>query len=127
MDQFGQPFFFRLPDGRRDKRTWQGLCFSVIVAIAICLYAMGQFLNLVTYGSNTIMVSSRDSFFDTEFEFKTDDGLMIAFGLATYDENYGETEDPTYGQLKAYYKTWGMSDSPGIVWQELPTKQCTQN
>ena len=68
-----------------------------IVAIAICFYALGQFLNLVTYGSNTIMVSSRDSFFDTEFEFQTDDGLMIAFGLATYDENYKETEDPTYG------------------------------
>ena len=65
-----------------------------MVALAIGFYASIQFINLITYGSNTIMVSSRDSHFDTEYEFGTKDGLMIAFGLTAYDDNYELTEDP---------------------------------
>jgi len=33
------------------------------------------------------MVSVRDSFYDSDFEFTTDDGLMIAFGITAYDDN----------------------------------------
>ena len=127
LDQFGQPFFFRLPDGRRDKRTWQGLCFSILVAMAIGFYASTQFINLVDYGSNTIMVSTKDSYFDMEYEFGTQDGFMIAFGLTTYDDDYEVTEDPQYGQLKAYYKSWGEDGQPGIVWTEVPSSPCTEN
>lgn len=80
----------------------------------------------MTYGSNTIMVSTRDSYFDTEFEFTTEQGLMIAFGLTAYDDNFDAIEDPSYGHLKAYYKTWGMqADAPGVSWDEIPTSQCT--
>ena len=93
LDQFGTPFAFRLPDGRRDKRSWQGVCFSIVVAIAIFFYAAIQFEKLINYGSTTIMVSSRDAYFDTDFEFTTDDGLMIAFGLTAYDDNYEPIED----------------------------------
>ena len=57
LDQFGQPFYFRLPDGRRDKRTFQGLVFTVIISIAICSYSILQFLSLINYNGTTIMVS----------------------------------------------------------------------
>ena len=87
MDFFGQPFFFRLPDGRRDRRTWQGLFFTVIISLAIIFYASIQFINLIKYGDNTIMVSQKDSYFDSNFEFTTDNGLMVAFGLTAYDNN----------------------------------------
>ena len=60
------------------------------------------------------MVSQRDSFFDTDFEFDTNNGLMIAFGLTAYDDNLESIEDSDYGQIKAYYKTWGMKDQPGV-------------
>ena len=33
------------------------------------------------------MVSLRDSYFDTDYEFTTDDGLMMAFALTYYDDN----------------------------------------
>ena len=71
------------------------------------------------------MVSTRDSFFETDYEFKTSDGLMIAFGLTGFDEEYSSIEDSDYGELKAYYKTWGMVDAPGVEFIELPTSQCT--
>ena len=72
------------------------------------------------------MVSTRDSFFDTDFEFTTDTGLMIAFGLTAYDDNLEPIEDPRYGELKAYYKTWGMNDALGVEFTELPTVPCTK-
>ena len=54
------------------------------------------------------MVSVRDSYYDTDFEFTTDDGLMIAAGMT--DLSYGSEpiEDPKYGLLKAYYRSWGL-------------------
>ena len=73
------------------------------------------------------MVSKRDNFFETDYEFKTDDGLQIAFGITAYDENYESIENPDYGDLKAYYKTWGFEDAPGEVFTEIISKQCTDD
>ena len=56
------------------------------------------------------MPSTQDSYFDSDFKFKTEDGMMIAFGLTAYDNDFEVTEDETYGQLKAYHKSWGGSD-----------------
>ena len=71
------------------------------------------------------MVNTRDSFFATDYEYTTDDGVMIAFGLTAYDENYEPIEDDDYGTLKAYYKTWGLKDAPGVEFNEIPTSYCT--
>lgn len=72
------------------------------------------------------MVSTRDSYFDTDFEFNSDDGLMIAFGLTAYDDNLEAIDDADYGELKAYYKTWGMKDDLGVEFIELATTYCTK-
>lgn len=50
---------------------------------------------------------------------------MLAFGLTGFDEEYGSIEDSDYGEVKAYYKTWGMVDAPGVEFVEIPTSQCT--
>ena len=53
---------------------------------------------------------------------------MIAFGLSDYGEETEPMEDARYGQLKGYYKTWGIGDSEdhnGVAFEELPAKQCT--
>ena len=73
------------------------------------------------------MVSKRDSYFGNDFEFTTRDGLMMAFGITAYDDNLEPIDDPTYGDLKAYYKSWGLPGDPhGVNWVELQTKQCTK-
>ena len=51
---------------------------------------------------------------------------MIAFGLTAYDENYESIEDDDYGTLKAFYKTWGMADAPGVEFTEIPSAPCTR-
>ena len=67
------------------------------------------------------MVSERDNFFSTDFVVTSDDGLMLAFGLTAYDDNYDMIDEPDYGELKAYYKTWGLKDAPGVEFTEIPT------
>ena len=72
------------------------------------------------------MVSTRDSYFSSEFEFTTDNGLMIAFGLTDYQNNREPIEDADYGTLRAYYKYWGMEgDDAQVYWQQLEAKTCT--
>ena len=70
LDCFGQRFNFRLPDGRKDKRSWQGMILSIFVSVAIVFYASVKFIKLYGFDDNTIMISSRDSYFGTDFEFR---------------------------------------------------------
>ena len=51
---------------------------------------------------------------------------MLAFGITAYDDNYENIEDADYGDLKAYYKTWGFEDAPGERYTEVVTNQCTK-
>ena len=71
------------------------------------------------------MISSRDAYFDSDFEFSED--LMYAFGITAYDSNREPIEDPSYGVLKPYYKSWGIKAGiGGVDWEPLPTKECTE-
>ena len=52
---------------------------------------------------------------------------MIAFALTAYDNNREPIEDPSFGTIKAYYKTWGLEESvQGIAFEEVPTTMCTK-
>ena len=85
-----------------------------------------QLVKLNAFAEPQIMVSVRDSFLDTDFEFTTDDGLMLAFGITAYDDNQEPIEDPSYGTLKAYYKSWGIKGTSGVDFEELPSEMCSR-
>ena len=85
-----------------------------------------QFLRLQEYGEPSIMVSVRDSHFDSEFELTTDDGLMIAFGITDFDDETESIEDASYGRLKGVDKTWGNENTQGVNFEEIPVKKCTR-
>ena len=88
---------------------------------------MIQFLRLINFHEPTIMVSQRDSFYSTDKEFTSDEGLSLAFGITAYDDNQEPIEEAQYGHLKAYYKSWGVHEHiSGIHFEELPTRQCTR-
>ena len=72
------------------------------------------------------MVSTRDAYFDTDYEFNTDSGLQIAFAITAYDSNREPIEQPEYGELKAYYKSWGIMDTNDVHFEELQTDYCTR-
>ena len=52
--------------------------------------------------------------------------MQYAFGITAYDSNPELIEDPSYGVLKAYYKSWGIKKQvKGVDFEELPTRPCT--
>lgn len=87
---------------------------------------MMQLLKLLEFREPMIMASVRDSHFDADFQFTSEEGLMIAFGITAYDDNEEPIEDPQYGHLKAYYKSWGLEEGHGVHFRELPTETCSR-
>ena len=68
------------------------------------------------------MVSERDSYYSSDHEFTTDEGLMIAFGITAYDDNQEPIEEAQYGFLNAYYKSWGIESDTGVSFEPLPVE-----
>ena len=46
--------------------------------------------------------------------------------MTAYDDETEPIDDPTYGEIKAYYKTWGFEDYNGVRFDPLETTQCTR-
>ena len=42
------------------------MCLTVVISIAIVFYSLVQFLKLIKFQDTTIMVSDRDSYFNTD-------------------------------------------------------------
>ena len=93
LDWHGDIFQFRLPDGKKSKKTWSGCIFTVTTITAVILYMVMQFLQLSTYQDPSIMVSTRDSFYSTDHEFTTDEGFQFAFGITAFDDVQEPIED----------------------------------
>ena len=96
----------------------------MILAFIIVLYGVMQQTKLIQFDETDVMVSQRDAFFDADYVPKQN--LQYAFGVTAYDSNPEPIEDPRYGVLKAYYKSWGIKKSvKGVDFEELPTRPCT--
>ena len=53
-----------------------------------------------------------------------DPNLNYAFGITAYDRNREPIEDPSYGVLTPYYKSWGLKGMD-VDFEELPTRDCS--
>ena len=52
---------------------------------------------------------------------------MVAAAISEYDNTQEDIEDESYGKLKAYYKSWGLSEvEHDVLLDELPMKTCTR-
>lgn len=98
---------------------------TIFLMVVLCFYGSMQSVKLFEYDETDVMVSSRDSFFDSDFVYSKD--LMYAFGITAYDSNREAIEDASYGVVKPYYKSWGIKAGiGGVDWEELPTRDCTE-
>lgn len=80
----------------------------MILTIALLMYGGMKSIELATYDETDIMVSQREAFFSTDKTFS--DGLWYSFGLSEYNSDREPIEDPSYGVLTPYYKTWGLGE-----------------
>lgn len=125
FDAFAQSFRFRLPEGKEKFQSCKGCCLTLLLLTVLVFYGVMQSIKLVTFDETDVMVSQRDAYFDTNEVFS--EGLMYAFGIAAYDSNREPIEDPTIGRLKPYYKNWGIKESNDVDFEELPTRNCTED
>ena len=88
------------------------------------MFAVMQSIKLLTFDETDVMLSARDSYFDYNYEYS--ENLAIAFGITAYDSNQEIIEDPSYGVLNPYYKTWGFTDSVEVKFEALKTRPCTE-
>lgn len=131
-DSFATEYKFMLPDGKEKMSTGKGCCLTVFLLFALIFYGSMQSIKLFTFDETDVMVSQRDSYFDASVVHS--EGLWYAFGITAYDSNDQPIEDPTYGVLKPYYKSWGIKTSStgedisdhSVYFEELPTRQCTK-
>ena len=126
LDWFEDEFVFRLPDGKKSKKSWEGFVITMLAISVVIIYAGMQFIRLMQFGEPSIMVHERVSYFDDDFEFSADKGFMIAYALTAYDDNTESIEDPRYGQLKGYFRTWGLDDKRETTFTPLPFDFCSK-
>ena len=79
---------------------------TLILLFVLLFYGGMKSIELATYDETDIMVSQREAFFDSDYEFS--ENLWYAFGVSAYDSDREPIEDPSYGVLKPAYKTWGL-------------------
>ena len=111
-DLFAEEFRFHLPDGRSKKPTVSGCMLTSCLFTLLVFYGLMQAMQLFQYDETDIMMSSRDSFFTADHV--VNEGLMFAFGMTGFDDITESIEDPTIGQLKPYYKSWGILDEEAV-------------
>ena len=98
---------------------------TLLLMITLCFYGFMQSVKLIEYDETDVMLSHRDAYFSSDFVWSKD--LMYAFGISAYDNDPEPIEDPSYGVVKPYYKSWGLiKDVRGVHWQEIPTRACSK-
>ena len=84
-------------------------------------------VRLLRYGETVVTMSVRESYFDTNHTFGSEDGIAFAFAITAYDGDRSVTEDPDYGTVKAKIVSWGIEkDEQGLAGGELETHLCTR-
>ena len=122
-DRFSHGFRFQLPSGKGTHHTAMGCLMTVCLAFVMISYGALKATELITYDETDVMVSQRDAYFNESFVYS--ENLWYAFGLSAYDDNLEPIEDPSYGVLRPYYKTWGLGlDETSFT--EIPTRPCTK-
>ena len=99
---------------------------TVILLIAIAFYATLQSIKLLTFDETDVMVSWRDAYFDYNYTYSR--GLAYAFALTAYDGNSEPIEDPSFGVLRPYYRSWGLKDLDhiGVELDSIPERACSK-
>ena len=67
---------------------------------------------------------TRFNHFRQNNKFGFDDGFAIAGAITAWDDGTAVTEDPSYGQIKIYIKSWGNGAPYDDFMHEIKTRPC---
>ena len=113
-----------LPDDKAHHRTISGSFLSVITTILMLSYAFYKLDSLVSRNEYKVLVADRIDWYELYATFGYDNGFAFAVGFTAWDDGVGITEDPTYGQIKIFIKSWGLNAPFEDTFHEIETRSC---
>ena len=91
----------------------------------VLVYGSFKFRQLINTEEYNVTESNQFDYFDEWSEFGHANKFGLAAGLIAWDRDGKILEDPTFGILKFYRKSWTI-DSIGEPFVELPTHYCNE-
>ena len=123
LDLYRTPFLFLLPDSAEQYRTFLGAILSVLTLIALLVYGSYKFLVLLDLTDYKVQTAISETYYDFMEGLPSTQGFNVAAAITTYDGSSEVVEDPDYGEVKFYIKSFGLGE-PGVIFDELPVRIC---
>ena len=97
------------------------------MVLALLPYSLYRFDVMMSFEDSTILEIHNPEHFNETFEVSTSaNHFDVAFGIAGWGESEIGGDTSIYGELKAFYKSWGNDgDAPGTHYYEIRTRPCT--
>ena len=77
-------------------KSYTGCFVSLILLLIVIFYSTVKLTQLVEFKDPSIMVSTREAYFDTDYKFE-DVGNQVAFAITAYDSERNPIVQPEYG------------------------------
>ena len=67
LDIYGEGFRFSLPGGQKNLKSYTGCIITLVSLLLVTFYSAVQLVKLLEFEDASIMVSTRDAYFDTDY------------------------------------------------------------
>ena len=128
LDIYKEPFKLLMPDGSDKYRTSCGAILSCLTLIILMSYAIFKLQSLLENKNFRVQESGRFEFYAQTYPFGHDQGFAFAAGLIEWDGGgINAIEDPAYGEIKFFVKSFGENAPYDDTFHELKTHFCQKS
>ena len=130
LDLFGQPFNFKVSRYFHTHKTYTGFFFTLIMIPFLIAYGAYKWTVLTGHSDSNILTTVHRLYFDDDFTISSEThNFKVAFAFVNYDDpsemELAGIEEADYGEMKAFYKSWGDPNNPGVNFIPLASRPCT--
>ena len=90
FDFYKRPFFFFLPDGHSQYRTFIGAILSIMTTVLVITYAGFKIRDLMNRYDYKIQVRNENTWYDDFDRLENSQGFMFAARMTTYSTDDAE-------------------------------------
>ena len=127
LDIYKEPARLLMPGKRYNYNTMSGAILSVVTVSLILTYGVFKLDNLITIKEYNVKHAMRIGHYQSSSQFGNEhDGFSFAAGMVQWDEGEGMVEDPSYGQVRMFIKSWGVNSFYDDTFHELETRPCNE-
>ena len=113
-DQFDETFFMKIKDDQESLQSWMGSFLTIFSSLIVIGFIYTKFVAWENQADIDIITLIKDSHFDYNEKFSSEQGLFVAAALTEYNTNRTITEDKRYGELNIELYSWADN-----IYQEI--------